>query len=96
MSDLTFSVQDIITLSAAVGAIVALIALAYKPFKAFQQMQADIANITESVNKIDKAVSLHGDMIAELLEHSIDGNNTGKMREVKKRFDDAYRHDLTA
>ena len=89
MSELTFSAQDIITLSALIGAIVAIVTLLSKPFKTLDR-------IDKSVSKMEKAVSLHGDMIAELLEHNIDGNNTGRMREVKKRFDDAYRNEINA
>lgn len=87
MSDLTFSAQDIITLSALIGAIVAIVTLLSKPFKTLDR-------IDKSVAKMEKAVALHGDMIAELLEHNIDGNNTGRMREVKKRFDDTYRNEI--
>jgi hypothetical protein len=87
MSEIIFSAQDIITLSALIGAIVAIVAVVSKPFKTLDR-------IDKSVAKMEKAVSLHGDMIAELLEHNIDGNNTGRMREVKKKFDDTYRNEI--
>ena len=93
---MTITSDEIIAFAGLLGALAVIWGVVSKPFKAIQDMTRSVTEMTEDVAEIKKAVTLHGDMIAELLEHSIDGNNTGKMREVKKRFDDAYRHDLTA
>ena len=39
-----------------------------------------------------KQVKLHGDMISELLDHAITNNNTGKMTDIKKKYDETYRN----
>ena len=74
------------------GAIGVIYGIVSKPFKDIQSIKDSVEEISESVDKIDKAVLLHGDMIYELLEHAATNNNTGGMAEVKRRFDAEYRH----
>ena len=56
-----------------------------KPFKLLQK-------IDQRTSKMAKQVKLHGDMISELLDHAITNNNTGKMTEIKKKYDEKYRN----
>lgn len=93
---MTITSDQIVAIAGVLGALAAIYAIVSKPFKTIEKMSDDIGDLTKSVGKIEKAVELHGDMIAELLEHSIDGNNTGKMKAVKKKFDETYRHDIGA
>ena len=74
------------------GAISVIYGIVSKPFKAIEDLKKSVDNMSEQVDKIDKAVMLHGDMIYELLEHASTNNNTGGMAEVKRRFDAEYRH----
>ena len=73
------------TLASVVGAVVGLWAIFSKPFKLLQK-------IDQRTSKMAKQVKLHGDMISELLDHAITNNNTGKMSEIKKKYDETYRN----
>lgn len=82
---MTITSEQIVTLASVVGAIVGLWAIFSKPFKLLQK-------IDQRTSKMAKQVKLHGDMISELLDHAITNNNTGKMTEIKKKYDETYRN----
>ncbi len=82
---MTITSEQIVTLASVVGAVVGLWAIFSKPFKLLQR-------IDQRTSKMAKQVKLHGDMISELLDHAITNNNTGKMTEVKKKYDESYRN----
>ena len=89
---MTITTDQIIMIAGVLGAISVIYGIASKPFKAIEELKKSVDNMSEQVDKIDKAVMLHGDMIYELLEHASTNNNTGGMAEVKRRFDAEYRH----
>lgn len=89
---MTITSDQIIMIAGLLGAIGVIYGIVSKPFKDIQSIKDSVEEISESVDKIDKAVLLHGDMIYELLEHAATNNNTGGMAEVKRRFDAEYRH----
>lgn len=82
---MTITSEQIVTLASVVGAVVGLWAIFSKPFKLLQK-------IDQRTSKMAKQVKLHGDMISELLDHAITNNNTGKMTEIKKKYDETYRN----
>ena len=82
---MTITSEQIVTLASVVGAVVGLWAIFSKPFKLLQR-------IDQRTSKMAKQVKLHGDMISELLDHAITNNNTGKMTEIKKKYDESYRN----
>lgn len=85
MSEWTVTVQDIITLAAIIGAITVVWNWGKKPFDLMQK-------IYKVTTRTAKQVKLHGDMISELLDHAITNNNTGRMSEIKKKYDETYRN----
>lgn len=89
---MTITTDQIIMIAGVLGAISVIYGIVSKPFKAIEELKKSVDNMSEQVDKIDKAVMLHGDMIYELLEHASTNNNTGGMAEVKRRFDAEYRH----
>ena len=89
---MTITTEQIVTIASVLGALAVIYGIVSKPFKDIQSIKDSVEDIGESVEKIDKAVMLHGDMIYELLEHAATNNNTGGMAEVKRRFDAEYRH----
>ena len=82
---MTITSEQIVTLASVVGAVVGLWAIFSKPFTTLKK-------IDQRTSKIAKQVKLHGDMISELLDHAITNNNTGKMTEIKKKYDESYRN----
>lgn len=82
---MTITSEQIVTLASVVGAVVGLWAIFSKPFKLLQK-------IDQRTSKMAKQVKLHGDMISELLDHAITNNNTGKMSDIKKKYDETYRN----
>ena len=82
---MTITSEQIVTLASVVGAVMGLWAIFSKPFKLLQK-------IDQRTSKMAKQVKLHGDMISELLDHAITNNNTGKMTEIKKKYDETYRN----
>ena len=82
---MTITSEQIVTLASVVGAIVGLWAIFSKPFTTLKR-------IDQRTSKMAKQVKLHGDMISELLDHAITNNNTGKMTEIKKKYDESYRN----
>ena len=89
---MTITTEQIVMIAGVLGAISVIYGIVSKPFKAIEDLKKSVDNMSEQVDKIDKAVMLHGDMIYELLEHASTNNNTGGMAEVKRRFDAEYRH----
>ena len=89
---MTITSDQIIMVASVLGAIAVIYGIASKPFKALDELKDSVESMSDKVDKIDKAVMLHGDMIYELLEHASTNNNTGGMAEVKRRFDAEYRH----
>lgn len=82
---MTITSEQIVTLASVVGAVAGLWAIFSKPF-------ATLKRIDLRTSKMAKQVKLHGDMISELLDHAITNNNTGKMTEIKKKYDESYRN----
>lgn len=82
---MTITSEQIVTLASVVGAVVGLWAIFSKPFTTLKR-------IDQRTSKMAKQVKLHGDMISELLDHAITNNNTGKMSEIKKKYDESYRN----
>lgn len=89
---MTITTEQIITIASVLGALAVIYGVVSKPFKVIEDMKSSLDEVAGSVEKIDRAVMLHGDMIYELLEHASTNNNTGGMAEVKRRFDAEYRH----
>lgn len=82
---MTITSEQIVTLASVVGAVVGLWAIFSKPFMTLKK-------IDQRTSKMAKQVKLHGDMISELLDHAITNNNTGKMTDIKKKYDETYRN----
>ena len=82
---MTVTSEQIVTLASVIGAIVGLWAIFSKPFMTLKK-------IDQRTSKMAKQVKLHGDMISELLDHAITNNNTGKMTDIKKKYDETYRN----
>lgn len=82
---MTITAEQIMTLSGVIMALVGLYALFAKPFKMIQRIDR-VTTVTA------RQVKLHGDMISELLDHAITNNNTGKMADIKKQYDEKYRN----
>lgn len=82
---MTITSEQIVTLASVVGAVAGLWAIFSKPF-------ATLKRIDQRTSKMAKQVKLHGDMISELLDHAITNNNTGKITEIKKKYDESYRN----
>lgn len=82
---MTITSEQIVTLASVVGAVVGLWAIFSKPFTLLKK-------IDQRTARIAKQTKLHGDMISELLDHAITNNNTGKMREIKQKYDEKYRN----
>ena len=96
MSEWTISLQDIITLAAVVGAIAALYTVISKPFKTMNDLKESVDTLVTTIDRIDKSVTLHGDMIYELLDHAATNNNTGGMKKVMDQYNKEYRHEKKA
>lgn len=82
---MTITSDQIIALAGVVGAVCGLWAIFSKPFKLLKK-------IDRVTTRTAKQVKLHGDMISELLDHAITNNNTGRMSEIKKKYDETYRN----
>ena len=92
MSDLTISIQDIITLAAVIGAIGGIYAIVSKPFKTMREVKDALKDLTESVSDIKETVDMQGDMVYQLLNHAATNNNTGGMQEALDKYNAWYRH----
>lgn len=82
---MTITTDQILTIAGLIGAIGVIYAFCSKPFNTLKKIDTRTARMA-------KQVKLHGDMISELLDHAITNNNTGKMSDIKKKYDETYRN----
>ena len=92
MSEMTISVQDIITLAAIIAAVGGIYAVVSKPFKAMHDVQDSLVKITETVEDISEDQKMQGDMIYQLLSHAATNNNTGEMERALNEYNAYFRH----
>lgn len=92
MSEMTISVQDIITLAAIIAAVGGIYAVVSKPFKAMHDVKDSLEKITETVEDISEDQKMQGDMIYQLLSHAATNNNTGEMQRALNQYNEYYRH----
>lgn len=92
MSDLVISANDIITLSALIGAIVAIVTVLAKPFKAINDLKQSVDKLSESVSDMKDDLAMNGDMVYQLLSHASTNNNTGGMQQALDKYNEYYRH----
>lgn len=92
MTDWTFTVQDIITLAAIIGAITVVWNWGKKPFEAMTKIQRDVEKIGEKVDDIQQDQQKQGDMVYQLLKHAATNNNTGEMERALDEYNEYFRH----
>ena len=92
MSEWVFTVQDLLTLAAIVGALGVLWNVGKKPIEAMKQIQADVTKIGEKVDDIQQDQQKQGDMVYQLLKHAATNNNTGEMQRALDEYNEYFRH----
>ena len=92
MTDWTFTVQDIITLAAIVGAITVVWNWGKKPFDAMTKIQRDVEKIGEKIDDVQADQQKQGDMVYQLLKHAATNNNTGEMQRALDEYNEYFRH----